>query len=80
MGVGTAFGLLLILTLVIQGLGYSIMFASRKVEERAKRVSDKAAQLARDKALAAVVGVSAAIAREDAQSVSRLKTDESGPL
>ena len=78
-GVGTAFGLLLLLTFVIMGLGRSIVFASRKVAERAARASEEAAEAARDKALAAVVAVGAALGREEVEEVPGLPPHESRP-
>ena len=58
-GMVTAFGLLLLLIFVIVAVGRIVGFAERRSRERAQPVPDEAPADVRDKALAAVVAVSA---------------------
>jgi Na+-transporting methylmalonyl-CoA/oxaloacetate decarboxylase gamma subunit len=63
-GITTAFGVLLLLTLVIVLMGWAASFASRRFSKGAGSASDE-----HDKALAAVVAVSAMREKDDGPGV-----------
>ena len=63
-GMGAAFGLLILLMVVIQVMGLTTGYLSRRASMRAEAATARAAAESRDKALAAVIAVSALLERD----------------
>ena len=63
-GMGAAFGLLLLLMALIQVMGLAIGYQSRRASMRAEAAAARAVVESRDKALAAVIAVSVLLERD----------------
>ncbi len=72
-GIGTAFGILIVMMLLIQLMGWLVRIPARRAA-RARMAADAAAAESRDKALAAVAAVSALM-----KSAGPLESDAAVP-
>ena len=63
-GMGAAFGLLLLLMAIVQVTGLAIGYQSRRASTKVEAAAARVAAESRDKALAAVIAVSALLERD----------------
>ena len=67
-GLGAAFGLLILLMALIQVMGRAIRYQSRRASMRVEAAAARASAESRDKALAAVIAVSVLLERDGESS------------